>query len=238
MELFYLTKNRQNVGTNNESGLLDRNSLRTVSIVAFSYFFFCSSFILFLSLSLSFSPLFFLTDSSPPVFPSKTSTTTTVHGGNANYFLVSRPRHAGSTTKRDRRRRAVFPAALLSLAWDFNFTVAANLLFFLLFFYFFFLAGSNRLLSLLVLFFLFFYSHQVGYCRRRSRRRCRCRCHAATGNNWRSCERGRKGSGESFDIFLPWYQSFEGMDNPRDGTNLFAPLEFSFSLSSKFRHGI
>ena len=99
VELFYLTKNRQNIGTNNESGLLDRNSLRTVSIVAFSYFS-------LLSLSLVLPLLLFSLDSSPPVFPSKTSTTTTtVHGGNANYFLVSRPRHAGSTTKRDRRRR-------------------------------------------------------------------------------------------------------------------------------------
>lgn len=52
VELFYLTKNRQNVGTNNESGLLDRNSLRTVSIVAFSYFS-------LLSLSLSSSLSFF-----------------------------------------------------------------------------------------------------------------------------------------------------------------------------------
>lgn len=51
VELFYLTKNRQNVETNNESGLLDRNSLRTVSIVAFSYFSLLS---LSLSSSLSF----------------------------------------------------------------------------------------------------------------------------------------------------------------------------------------
>lgn len=222
VELFYLTKNRQNVETNNESGLLDRNSLRTVSIVAFSYF---SLFSLSLSLSSSLPSLpSFLTrffSSSLPV------ENVDDNDDGARWKRKLFPRFASQTRRfndetRPKEERAVFPAALLSLAWDFNFTVAANLLPFFIFF----LAGSNRLLFLLLVFSFFFktYSHQVGYCRRR--RRCRCR-HAATGNNWRGCARGEGKEAISFDIFLIRYQSF-------DGTNLFpSPLEFFFLLIFK-----
>lgn len=51
VELFYLTKNRQNAGTNNEWGLLDRNSLFVQSPSLPFPISSCSSLILFLSLS-------------------------------------------------------------------------------------------------------------------------------------------------------------------------------------------
>ena len=174
VELFYLTKNRQNVETNNESGLLDRNSLRTVSIVAFSYFS-------LLSLSLS-SSLSFLSHSILLLQSSRRKRRRQRRWCTVETQIISSFRVPDTPVQRRNEteggERAVFPAALLSLAWDFNFTVAANLLPFFIFF----LAGSNRLLFLLLVFSFFFktYSHQVGYCRRR--RRCRCR-HAATGNN-------------------------------------------------------
>lgn len=219
VELFYLTKNRQNIGTNNESGLLDRNSLRTVSIVAFSYFS-------LLSLSLS-SSLSFLSHSILLLQSSRRKRRRQRRWCTVETQIISSFRVPDTPVQRRNEteggERAVFPAALLSLAWDFNFTVAANLLPFFIFF----LAGSNRLLFLLLVFSFFFktYSHQVGYCRRR-RRCCRCR-HAATGNNWRGCARGEGKEAISFDIFLIRYQSF-------DGTNLFpSPLEFFFLLIFK-----
>ena len=219
VELFYLTKNRQNIGTNNESGLLDRNSLRTVSIVAFSYFS-------LLSLSLS-SSLSFLSHSILLLQSSRRKRRRQRRWCTVETQIISSFRVPDTPVQRRNEteggERAVFPAALLSLAWDFNFTVAANLLPFFIFF----LAGSNRLLFLLLVFSFFFktYSHQVGYCRRR-RRCCRCR-HAATGNNWRGCARGEGKEAISFDIFPTRYQSF-------DGTNLFpSPLEFFFLLIFK-----
>lgn len=66
VELFYLTKNRQNAGTNNEWGLLDRNSLFVQSPSLPFPISSCSSFILFLSLSpspLPFSPILLLQSS-------------------------------------------------------------------------------------------------------------------------------------------------------------------------------
>lgn len=219
VELFYLTKNRQNVETNNESGLLDRNSLRTVSIVAFSYFS-------LLSLSLS-SSLSFLSHSILLLQSSRRKRRRQRRWCTVETQIISSFRVPDTPVQRRNEteggERAVFPAALLSLAWDFNFTVAANLLPFFIFF----LAGSNRLLFLLLVFSFFFktYSHQVGYCRRR-RRCCRCR-HAATGNNWRGCARGEGKEAISFDIFLIRYQLC-------DGTNLFpSPLEFFFLLIFK-----
>lgn len=203
VELFYLTKNRQNVGTNNESGLLDRNSLRTVSIVAFSYFSLLSLSLVLPSLPPFLSHSILLLQSSRRKRRRQRRRCTVETQIISSFRVPDTPVQRRNETEGG--ERAVFPAALLSLAWDFNFTVAANLLPFFIFF----LAGSNRLLFLLLVFSFFFktYSHQVGYCRRR--RRCRCR-HAATGNNWRGCARGEGKEAISFDIFPTRYQSFEG----------------------------